>query len=86
MAMIDTRRSVEFIALETASRENKKGQNNFCSALLYSHQDVAQVALQRCLILRLGDIILTPLLSSPIGHLYFGENRTFLLGVDSDRL
>lgn len=84
MAVTDALRRFAFIALGTTSRAYEKGQNDFCSALLYSHQDGAQVARQRCPILRLGDLILSPGLSSRIGHFYFGENRTFLLWVDKD--
>jgi hypothetical protein len=53
MATIDTWRCFAFIALGTTSRAEKKGRT-ICSALLYSYQDGAQVARQRCLILRLG--------------------------------
>ena len=69
MATIDAWRSNAFIALETTSRAEKKGRTS-CSALLYSYQDGAQVARQRCLILRLGET------NSTTCPLY---NRTFLL-------
>ncbi|KKL65683.1 hypothetical protein LCGC14_2152540 [marine sediment metagenome] len=49
------------------------------------YQDGVQVARQRCLILRLGDMFLSPALSSRIGHFYFAENRTFLLWVDTQK-
>jgi len=58
------------------------GQIDHRSALSYSHLDGARVARQHCSTLRLGIIILSLPCSPCIGHLYFGENRTFLLWVD----
>ena len=69
MATIDAWRSNAFIALELPAGQKKKGRTS-CSALLYSYQDGAQVARQRCLILCLGET------NSTTCPLY---NRTFLL-------
>ena len=81
MAMIDLFLIVTaFIALWASSRAIKTGQIQFCSALLFSHQNGAQVARQRCPILRFDFKILSPGLFSrkedvstlqKLGHLYF---------------
>jgi len=52
MAQIETGQAFAFIALQTSSRVDTKGQNELRSALLYSHSSGAQVARQRCPILR----------------------------------
>ncbi|MGD2159004.1 MAG: hypothetical protein PVG32_19145, partial [Anaerolineales bacterium] len=62
--------------------QNRKGQNDFRSALPFSHLSGARVARLRCPTLRSGDMILSSVLSSRTGHLYFAENRTFLLCID----
>ena len=68
-----------------ATNRAEKGQTDHGSALLYSHPDGARVARQHCSTLRLGNTILSHPCPARIGHLYFGENRTFLLWVDSGR-
>jgi len=47
MAQIEADQTLAFIALQTASRTDTKGQNQIHSALLYSHSSSAQVARQR---------------------------------------
>jgi hypothetical protein len=66
-----------------ATNRAKKGQTDPGSALLYSHLDGARVARQHCSTLRLGNTILSLPCPAWIGHFYFGENRTFLLWLDS---
>ena len=68
-----------------ATNRAKKEQNDHRSALLYSHLDGARVARQHCSTLRPGIVILSVLCPPWIGHFYFGENRTFLLWVDSKK-
>jgi len=66
-----------------ATDRAETGQTDDRSALSYSHLDGARVARQHCSTLRLGNIILSLPCSPCIGHLYFAENRTFLLWVDT---
>ena len=87
MAMINFKSAFAFSAFWTSSRAGpgpgltKRGQI-FYSALLFCHQVGARVARQQCSTLQPGTSDSTPVLSSRTGHLYFGENRTFLLWVD----
>jgi hypothetical protein len=64
MAQIKVSQFFEFIAFWATSRAERKEQRCRISALPYSHLDGAQVALQRCLILRPSFIIVTVLVLS----------------------
>jgi len=60
MAQTEVNWPFAFIALGTTSRADQKGQNDHRSALPYSHPVGAQVARQRCPILRAGMYSLSP--------------------------
>lgn len=76
MAQIKVSQFFEFIAFWATSRAERKEQRCRISALPYSHLDGAQVALQRCLILRPSFIIVTVLVLSLF------KKRTSLLCID----
>jgi uncharacterized protein YceH (UPF0502 family) len=73
MVQIRVSRFFEFIAFWATSRAESKEQRWCISALPFSHLDSAQVALQRCLILRPNYTIVTDL------RLSLDKNRTSLL-------
>jgi hypothetical protein len=60
----------------------QKGRTSLCSALLYSRLGGAQVARQRCPILHPDFCSISSYQPFQRGHLYFAENRTFLLCID----
>jgi len=82
MAMIEAWRCFAFFALGTTSRAEKRAELlalPCCIVTKTALRSLASVALSSVSV----SLILPPILSTRIGHLYFGENRTFLLWVDS---
>ena len=60
MAQTDFGRAFEFIAFWATNRAETNGQRSCLSALLFCHSGGAQVALQRCPILRSSSRIVSP--------------------------
>jgi hypothetical protein len=84
MAQINFDWPVSLSLLGLPTGQKRKGQRPSASAQLYSHSCGAQVALQRCPILRTSTTSLPypfPILRKR-GHLYFAKKGTFLLWVD----
>jgi hypothetical protein len=87
MAQTETDRHFEFIAFCQKTGQNQKGRTFSALPCLWTRVG-AQVALQRCPILRTSTISLplSPTSPSARGHLYFAEKGTFLFCIDRDEI
>jgi len=83
MPQTETARRVSLSLFARKQGETKKAEPCWLLPCFWTHAG-AQVALQRCPILRMS-IFSVPCLSNPPsqrGHLYFAEKGTFLLCID----